>query len=183
MTKIQVRYVADGTQQPNLGGRPTKYDPKYCQELLDYFDVEVVEKIIDDPSGRGGSNTHYEAVKVPSIEGFAGSIGVSRDTIYEWANGIYPENHELEGQLKHPEFSDALSRAQTIQEGMMFEYGAAGRLNSSITALYWTNKLGYRHKVESDVNVKTEQPLLGGSVQLEPDGVSGDNSTSQDQAA
>ena len=43
------------------GGRPTKYDPKYCEELIEHM------------------NEGY------SFESFAGRIGVTRSTIYEWA--------------------------------------------------------------------------------------------------
>lgn len=41
-------------------GRPSKYDPKYCEEVIDYL-------------GQGYSK-----------EAFAGHIDVSEDTIYEW---------------------------------------------------------------------------------------------------
>ena len=56
-------------------GQPTKYDPAYCDEI-----IEVC------------SQGH-------SITGFAGKIGVDRDTISEWAK-------------VHPEFSVALKRAK-----------------------------------------------------------------------
>ena len=42
------------------GGAPSKYNPSYCQELIDHM------------------STGY------SFESFAGKIGVDRDTIYEW---------------------------------------------------------------------------------------------------
>lgn len=57
------------------GGRPTKYRPEYCEELVAFC--------------REGY----------SITGFAGEIGVGRETISEWAR-------------VHPEFSVAVSRAK-----------------------------------------------------------------------
>lgn len=41
-------------------GRPTKYDPKYCEQLITYMALPA------------------------SFESFAGEIGVDRDTLYEW---------------------------------------------------------------------------------------------------
>ena len=61
-------------------GRPTKYDPKYCDEIIDYM-------------GQGYSKT-----------AFAGHIGVSRETIYEWGR-------------THEEFSDATKRAEAARTG------------------------------------------------------------------
>lgn len=48
------------------GGRPSKYKPEFCQELIE--------------AGKEGY----------SIEAFAGKIGVSRECIYEWTR-VHPE--------------------------------------------------------------------------------------------
>lgn len=58
-------------------GRPTLYDPKYCDEIRDFM------------------------AQGYSIAGFAGSIRVSRQTIYQWRDD-------------HPEFSDALNEAKAL---------------------------------------------------------------------
>lgn len=52
------------------GGRPSKYDPKFCQMLIDH--------------GKEGK----------SFESFAGKIGITKDTLYNWFED-------------HKEFSDA----------------------------------------------------------------------------
>lgn len=44
------------------GGRPTKYDPKYCDEAIEFMAEGF------------------------SVGAFAGKIRVSRDTLYEWAS-------------------------------------------------------------------------------------------------
>ena len=56
-------------------GRPTLYDPAYCEALVRHMDTGM------------------------SIASFAAEIDVARSTINEWAD-------------KHPEFSEALSRAK-----------------------------------------------------------------------
>lgn len=42
-------------------GRPSKYDPKYCEMVIDHMSKGL------------------------SFESFAGFLGVNRDTVYEWA--------------------------------------------------------------------------------------------------
>lgn len=41
-------------------GRPSKYDPKYCQQVIDHMSQGF------------------------SFESFAGKIGVAKDTLYQW---------------------------------------------------------------------------------------------------
>ena len=48
------------------GGRPTKYDDKYCEEIIDFMS------------------------KGYSIEAFAGHIGIAKDTLYNWVKK-YPQ--------------------------------------------------------------------------------------------
>lgn len=52
--------------------RPTKYRPKYCKDIVDYY--------------KNGSITTY----FPTIAGFCTTIGVNKDTIMEWCSK-YPE--------------------------------------------------------------------------------------------
>ena len=46
----------------NHGGRPTKYKPEYCEQLIAHM------------------------AKGFSFESFAGVVSVNRDTVHEWAN-------------------------------------------------------------------------------------------------
>jgi hypothetical protein len=62
---------------PHAGGRPTKYDPKYCEEVIEYM-------------GRGFSKT-----------AFAGRIGIARNTLLNWAD----ENPEFLRAIKIGESS------------------------------------------------------------------------------
>lgn len=65
----------NGTQASRPMGRPSKYSPHYCDEVVAAM-------------GEG-----------LSLTAFAGMIGVSKDTVYEWIK-------------EHPDFSDAVSRAR-----------------------------------------------------------------------
>lgn len=57
------------------GGRPTKYDPKFCEDVIEYMSLGF------------------------SATAAAGYIGVSRATLYKWAD-------------EHEEFMDALKTGQ-----------------------------------------------------------------------
>jgi hypothetical protein len=132
-------------------GRPTKYKPEYCEQIVKYFrDVEVVERI-EDPNGKGGITTHFEPIKVPSILGFAAKIGVNQDTLYEWAKAVYPKTHKLAGRLKYPKFSEAFTRAQQLEKALIFEYGMAGYLDKGLAALYFTNHLDFKDSRHLDM--------------------------------
>ena len=48
------------------GGRPTKYKPEYCQQLIDFMSDGF------------------------SLEAFAGKVSVTKDTVYQWRDK-YPE--------------------------------------------------------------------------------------------
>jgi hypothetical protein len=61
--------------EKHAGGRPSKYSPAYANECIEFM-------------GQGFSLT-----------AFAGEIGVSRETVYEW-------------ERSNPEFSDAIKKAR-----------------------------------------------------------------------
>lgn len=62
----------------NLGGRPTVYLPKFCKEVIEFMAHGF------------------------SLSAFAGTIGVSRETIYAWSETI-------------PDFGEALKRARAAR--------------------------------------------------------------------
>ena len=64
--KAKAAAFAERGEKPAPVGRPSKYDPKYCEGIEDFM-------------RKGFSATAY-----------AGYIGVCRDTISEWCN-VYPE--------------------------------------------------------------------------------------------
>ena len=76
-----------------------------------------------------------------SVTQFAAKIGVNRSTIYEWAE-------------KHPEFSDAFSRAkeaceaywETELQSMMYSRD----VNAPLVKLYFANRFGWSDKAEVD---------------------------------
>jgi len=72
----------------SAGGRPTKYDEKYCKEILDYV-------------GDGGR----------SVNSFAKHLRVSRSTIYKWAddNKKFSDALKLAQEISEAYWEDRLS--------------------------------------------------------------------------
>src|SRR5690554_1307276 len=100
----------------NKTGRPTKYDPSLCDELLKFFDIEPHFETPVIKTYKNG--TIEEGIKfipsdLPTLAGFAKKIGVHRDTIHGWATAT-----DDKGNLLHPEFSDAIKKAKECQESI-----------------------------------------------------------------
>ena len=125
-------------------GRPTKYKEEYCEGIIKYFDVPTsVEK-----KNKDGSIKIIPS-DLPLLSGFAGSIGVCRDTVYEWANGKNEDE-----SLKHPDFSYALKRAKDLQEKLLVTNAMKGLYNSTFAIFTAKNILGWRDKQEVETTHK-----------------------------
>jgi DNA-packaging protein gp3 len=117
-------------------GRPTKYDAKYCGELLRFFNKRVVRERTETVEGKNWSKDTLvrEAIFFPSFEGFAAKIGVATDTLYEWAK-------------KHKDFSDAMLRARAKQHSLIYEHGMTGYLNPRLAGLFAQSNMGMHERI------------------------------------
>jgi hypothetical protein len=108
-------------------GRPTEYSEDILELTHEYLiqcnDAEQADEKLQ--------------VNLPTIEGLASYLRISRDTLYEWAK-------------VHAEFSDMLEEIRTNQAEKLINNGLAGRYNSTITKLL-LHKHGYTDRSESDV--------------------------------
>ncbi len=128
-------------------GRPTDYSEDILDKAKEYLasceDVEIEKEV--------GNRTEYRLnVKLPTIEGLAVYLRVSRDTIYEWAK-------------HHKEFSDTLEDLRAEQADKLINQGLAGNYNSTIAKLVLSSNHGMREKSETDVTTGGQalpQPLL-----------------------
>lgn len=132
----------------NPGGRPHLYKPEYCEQLIEYFDVDLyTTRIKTTTFGRG--NTVEEEVDVPTdfptLAGFAIKLGVSRMTLWQWAT-----EKDEEGNLKHPEFSDVYSRAKDYQQNWLAVNGLKGTVNPRFAIFVAKNVTDWREKPEGE---------------------------------
>ena len=119
------------------GGRPTKYKPEYCEELIEFFTRDLYT--VDD-EGKVRPNA------LPTLEAFSDLIGVDTDTLAEW------------GRV-HPEFSGAVKRAKAKQADMLANGGLRGVYKETMSIFLLKNNHGYTDKVE-----QTHQGPDGGDI-------------------
>ena len=86
-------------------GRPTMYDRKFCEEIIEFFDIEPYREITTE-NKNGTEITKLIANDLPTMAGFASHIGVSKPTLVNWGKA-------------HPEFFAAITRAKTIAEKIL----------------------------------------------------------------
>jgi DNA-binding XRE family transcriptional regulator len=116
--------------QKHVGGRPTKLTEEVFESVEEYM------------------NQHDISVGtlLPTIEGLAYHLEVSRDTIYQW---------EKDDTM----FSDMLSQLRVLQANKLIQNSIVNRYNPTITKLLLT-KHGYADKVETEVtNLEPPKPL------------------------
>jgi hypothetical protein len=127
-------------------GRPPKYRKEFVDQLLDYF---------NQPVGQ-----------FPTLARFAAMIGVSRETLHDWATAKNPD-----GTHRNPPFSDAYKRAKALQEANLVEGAMTGVYNPTFSIFTAKNVLGWRDKVEQEITGKDGGPLAGIHVSfVNPDG-------------
>jgi hypothetical protein len=106
-------------------GRPTDYNPDYCQIMIDYFSVPHYE----------GEGKEKEGAEFPQFTAFARTIGVSRSTLHLWSQ-------------THQEFSDAYSICKELQEELLVNNSLKNRYNPYFAQFVLKNGHGYKDKQE-----------------------------------
>lgn len=109
------------------GGRPTEYGV----ELLEKANKYLFERPVDEV--------------IPSIEGLADYLGITRTTIYDW-----------ESQEDKKEFSYIVEQVRHKQAKELVNKGLEGKFNASIAKVILT-KHGYTDKQEIDHTTKGER--------------------------
>lgn len=123
-------------------GPKSRYMAKYGPEMLKYFDKEPFEiKTITQYHQDGTVKSEKEvawAVSLPTFQGFAAQIGVTDDTLRNWAE-------------KYPEFDGYYRMCKQLQEKILVTNAMMGNYNAQFAQFYAKNCLGYRDKQEMEV--------------------------------
>ena len=105
-------------------GAPTKYKKEFIGKATEYLDT--YEQLGD---------------KIPTIEGFADHIEVSKKTIYNWVSGKKP--------IASKEFLHALERIGTRQGKILQNKGLDSTFNSTIAKLMLSANHDMREKTDT----------------------------------
>lgn len=161
---------AQGGVAPVKRGRPSVYDPIFCDELIELFSQPATREVtLRDAKG----NERVEILPgvFPTLARFAAMIGVTRETLHDWATAKTPD-----GELKHPDFSYAYKKAKEFQEANLVEGTMAGAYNSTFAIFTAKNVLGWRDKTEQEITGKDGTPLTGIQVSfVTPNGTATNN--------
>lgn len=121
--------VAQDTNKNGTAGKPTTYDPKYCDEILSFFSGSRYERVVIEEEHKETKQGRTDRVKyryipndLPHLEAFARSIGVSYRTLYSWAH----DKKEGGEELVYPEFAEAYATAKQLQKEFLITNGLMG---------------------------------------------------------
>jgi DNA-binding transcriptional regulator YiaG len=113
-------------------GRPKKLTPELIEQARQHllsFDVSI-------------------GTLLPTIEGLAIELKISRDTVYEW-------------EKENEEFSDIVKELRSQQAQKLIQNALAGRYNASIAKLILSGKHGYVEQTELKATIEQVTPILG----------------------
>lgn len=132
---------------PRSRGRPSKYKPEYCQDLIDYFRVPR-----PDPANPN-SMAYF-----PTMYGFAARVGVSDETIADWCK-------------KYPDFLRAYTIAQQLGRNQLIHGGLSEKYNASFAKFVGVNmgmisehskaEVANTHTFPSGININFIEPKGG----------------------
>lgn len=77
---------------------------------------------------------------VPTIEGLAIYLGISRETVYAW-------------EKENPEFSDITENLRALQGNLLINGALGNKFNPTISKLLLSSKHGYVEKSEVDQTI------------------------------
>ena len=127
--------------------RETEYLPEYCEAIVSWFGGPRTERVIKkrrvipQKSGPPAEEVEYETLglALPTIDGFAASIGYTHRTVNRWAN-------------KFPAFGLALARARAIQRDWLIELATRNLISAGTYSYTMSNISDWRADPKPPVN-------------------------------
>jgi hypothetical protein len=117
-------------KQITMRGKPSIYDPKYCKEIIQFFENKEPYREVEVAGGR----IQIVPEKLPSLARFASNIGTIQQVLWQWAT-----ERDENGEIIRPDFAEAYAIAKGIQESIIVEGSMAGAYNPVISQLLLKN--------------------------------------------
>jgi hypothetical protein len=119
-------------------GRPTIYWPHILEKAREYLkgSEDIEGRRVKTDGAQSTSYEYYTKVKIPTIEGLAIYLNITKETLYDWARS---EDKK--------EFSDFVKVMLSEQANRLIEKWLSGEYNPSIVKLL-LSKHGYRETTE-----------------------------------
>ena len=118
------------TIKKKCNGAPSKYNPKYCKQLIDYF---LSVKEVDNEGNANGLPFQFE---------FCRKIKINHDTFNEWCN-------------RHKDFSDSWQVCKEHQRKLVVNNCLSGKYNGAFGIFYARSCLGMQDKIVQETTIKT----------------------------
>jgi hypothetical protein len=122
-------------------GRPTKYKPRFCKDIIKFFDIKPFYAMEIEYKDKNGNiyktDTKFIPNDLPTLMGFARKVNVDTDTLVEWTK-------------KYKNFSVAVARAKTMQQDILVQNGLSGRYDAGFAKFVATNFTDMRDKQEQE---------------------------------
>lgn len=158
-------------------GRPCKYRAAFNIRMINYFSIEPYYDRKDSfiTGKKGYTKTQYKltANKLPTFSGFARHIGVSVDTLNEWAK---PEN-----EAKYKGFSAAKKQCHDLQKDFLNTNALMGLYNATYSIFVATNITDMKNSYRGETGNKDGEKLIVNLVK--PVELPNGNNTGPQQAA
>ncbi len=129
--------------KPRPPWRPPVFREEFADQLVEYFSKPAfiyAEATADNPKGNG---TIIGAKDFPTLTEFACMIGVTRETLHDWATAKSPN-----GQPRFAAFSYAYKKARDYQETILVKGGLASVFQPAFAIFTAKNIIGWRNEVE-----------------------------------
>jgi hypothetical protein len=123
----------------------THFKKIYIKKVDDYLE-ECQDHDYEYQKTYGDKSNSYEEktkVKLPTIEGFAAYIGITRKTLYNWAK-------------ENGKFADALEKIKNEQLARLINRGLEGTYNNTITKLILSHNHGMKERID---NTTDDEPI------------------------
>lgn len=163
-------------------GAPSKFDPKYITEIIDFFSSKASKEYVYESSTEYFANGELKKKsekkkpiprKLPTLLGFADSIGVKYQTVRDWAEkGEDPEYTLIDPKkeytaeelvLRHnmvkslSDFAHSYKKAKELQKEFLIENGLSGASPAPAFIFVAKNLTDMRDKVETDITSKGKE--------------------------